>query len=410
MPWRKWRQGDRIAINRIVWGEQEKLQIDHVLDADWFGPGSRARLLEQRLADFNGTKYCLLTNSGSSAIELICRSLLHLHLLKPDSMILHPACTFPTSIAPFIRAGMPVVLTDITEGTYVVSPGDVAQALWEYPVIDALMLPHLMGNVPDMRGLSHALGDRLLIEDCCDTLGSSFDGRPVGSFGIASAFSFYGSHHISTFGVGGCLCTNNEELYRTARSLAFWGRRFLDEYTPFEDFQNRYTYETIGFDMQMTEVQAAFGLAQLERLERLNAGRIQTFDMMLEFFEADIFKEGTSEGAFVLPRSSSFDASPIWFSFPLLVREDAGFSRDDLARHLLDRKIEIRPIFAGNLARQPAYAGRPELLVSGDLFQSDRAMNNGLFIPCWGAMTGEQVDHIFNAFLDFFTRKRELGS
>jgi CDP-6-deoxy-D-xylo-4-hexulose-3-dehydrase len=177
--------------------------------------------------------------------------------------------------------------------------------------------------------------------------------------------------------------------------MAFWGRQFVETDDAYYDFTQRYTYETIGYDMQMTEVQAAFGLAQMMRLPNFVSGREGQFEVTHSFFQK--YKDWL-----MLPRSHE-RADPSWFGYPLLVREDAPFEREDLARALLDAKIEIRPLFAGNLTKQLAYRLSPRV-IAGELTQADRNAERALFLPCWGGMTGEMTEYLFDVVVEFMRR------
>lgn len=399
MPWKQWTPGDQITINRVVWDGLESEFIQDVLERDWFGPGKYAAELEKALAGYVGTKHAQLTNSGSSALLLGCQALQQLGVWKKGDLILHPACTFPTSCNPIWQSGMIPVFVDVEEGTYNLDIEQVAKAIDQYQYkVRGAIVPHLIGNSPKMDTLLELLNGRALIEDCCDTLGSEYDGQKAGTFGHLSCFSFYGSHHITTAGVGGALLTSDERIARLVKSMAFWGRQFVNTVDPYYDFTQRYTYETIGYDMQMSEIQAAFGLAQMQRLEQGNVGRANQFNL------TDTFIRHWSEWL-ITPRAHP-KANPSWFGYPITIREDAPFGREQLARHLLAHKIEIRPLFAGNLTRQPAYQGVP-YIIAGELTQSNRNREAALFLPAWGGMTDEQTAFMFDVIERFMSQSRK---
>lgn len=393
--WKRWQPGDPITINRIVWDGLETEFIKDVFDRDWFGPAHYAYELGMALRRLVGRKHAQLLNSGSSALLLATRALQQQGRWRQGDLILHPACTFPTSCNPIVQTGMVPVFVDVEEGTYNISLLEVAEALSRYPEIKGAIIPHLLGNSPEIKEITFMLGSRPVIEDCCDVLGGRYASCQVGTFGVAAAFSFYGSHHITTAGVGGALLTDDEDLAHLVHSMAFWGRQFVDTGDPYFDFTQRYTYETIGYDMQMTEVQAAFGLAQMTRLSSQNRRRAQQFDDTDAFFRQ-------WEEWLVLPREHSL-AEPSWFGYPVLVRESAPFDREALARHLLNAKIEIRPLFAGNLTKQPAYRS-VEYVVVGDLAQSDRNMERALFLPAWGGMTEQMTAYLFETVEEFMAK------
>lgn len=394
MPWKQWAPGDPITVNRVVWDGLESEFLQDVLERDWFGPGHYAGRLESALSQFVGLKHAQLLNSGSSALLLATQTLMQQGKWRKGDLILHPACTFPTSCNPIVQSDMTPVFVDVEEGTYNIDANKVDEALHVYPGIRGAIIPHLLGNSPDIERIKYLLGDRPLIEDCCDTLGGQFAGKHVGMFGDAAAFSFYGSHHITTAGVGGALLTGDADMAHIVKSMAFWGRQWVNTGNAYHDFTQRYTYETLGYDMQMSEIQAAFGLAQISRLPEMNTRRAAQFGQTYVFFEGNDWEE-----FFVLPRQH-YEADPSWFGFPLLVRESAPFDREAFARHLLGAGIEIRPLFAGNITKQRAYRNVPYMVV-GELTQADRNAERALFLPAWGGMTGRQTAYLFDVIEEF---------
>ena len=392
MPWKQWQLGDTVTINRIVWDGLESEFIADVMERDWFGPGYYANQLENALSKFIGTKHAQLTNSGSSALLLATQALQLLGEWHKGDLILHPACTFPTSCNPIVQSGMIPVFVDVEEGTYNLDTEKAKEAFDRYDIKGAI-IPHLLGNSPDMNALLELLDGKPLIEDCCDTLGSRYDNQMAGTFGNIAALSFYGSHHITTAGVGGALLTDNDKIADLVKSMAFWGRQFITTGDPYFDFTQRYTYETIGYDMQMSEIQAAFGLAQMQRLKEANRRRDEQFKLTYDFMSK-------WQDWLILPKSHSL-ASPNWFGFPITIRDDAPFQREALARHLLLAKIEIRPLFAGNITKQQAYKSIPYIIV-GSLEQSNRNMKSALFLPAWGGMTKEVTSYLFDVIERFF--------
>lgn len=394
--WREWVPGDPVTVNRIVWDSHEVLAIMDVFDRDWFGPGHYVKKLSKVLAKRYGMPFCHVVNSGTSALTLTVQSLVEEYHWKPGDKILHPACTFPSSCNPLLQAGLVPVFVDIDEGTYNISVDAVIQVLRRYPETKGALIPHLLGNSPDMDALTDALGERLLIEDGCDTIGSKYNGETVGSFSVSSAVSFYSSHHITAGGVGGAFFTRSSSLYETMISMTYWGRGDQTQSDTYDRFIHRYWYETVGYDFQMTEIQAAFALAQLEKLDKWNKGRKVQFDKTYKLFER-------WQEFFVLPKSHP-KAEPSWFGFPLLVKEDAPFGRREFACHLIENKIEIRPAFC-NLTRQPAYQKRPDKWIAfGSHEQSNRVMDRAFFIPCWGQMSEAETEYMFGVITDFLGR------
>jgi len=402
--WKEWKPGDPVLINRIIWGQPEIDQLQEVLAKDWFGPGRKVEEFAQSLADYTDIRHIQPTSSGSSALTLAVEAMIHLGLWKTGDWILHPLLTFPTSIAPAIKNYLKVIFIDVDPSTYQIDLGQVEAAINTYgDLIKGAIIPHLLGNISDMGLLMDILGGRPFIEDCCDTMGGYYDGLHVGNFGHIAAFSFYGSHHVTTAGVGGALATHNEEIYNYVKSATHWGRNdyaLLND--PYEKFSRRYWYETLGSDYQMTELQAAFGIAQMVRLDKANGKRARIFANLDKYFR--YFKD-----YFYLPRTDSDEAAPSWFCYPLTIKPKAPFDRLGFATHLMENKIEIRPIFTGNILEHPAFRKFHQMLFRDQSKNADLIGRNGLFLPAWGMSDGEMIYmlEILNEFFvnEFFEKK-----
>jgi CDP-6-deoxy-D-xylo-4-hexulose-3-dehydrase len=377
-------------MNQIRWDSSEIGAMRQVLMDDWFGYGESNKKLEKKLSEFTEIKHVNLSSSGSSAILVAVKALMHEGRLKSGDLVLHPITTFPTSIASAIDFGIVPVFVETKPNTYVIDAEQVEEMIKKYPEIKGAIIPHLLGNIPEMDRIVRALNGRFLIEDSCDTLGGQFDGKHVGSNADFVAFSFYGSHHISTAGIGGALATNNLRLAEVARSMIFWGRDFNLENT----FMNRYKYATIGTNSQMSALQAAFGLAQMERLGDYIKARKNQFDELYAIFKK-------YDNWFELPESH-VKANPSWFAFPLVVKNSAPFTREDFVKYLTDHKIEIRPIMCGNILKQPPYSKIKCILSKEEFPIGDKIESRGLFIPAWG-MPEDQKKHyheLVSTFLD----------
>jgi CDP-6-deoxy-D-xylo-4-hexulose-3-dehydrase len=327
--------------------------------------------------------------------------MVHLGLWKPSDWILHPLLTFPTSIVPAIKNGLTPIFVDVDTNTYQIDLEQAEAAISMHGSrIKGAIIPHLLGNICDMTDLLEILDGRPLIEDCCDTMGGYYDGLHVGNFGHVAAYSFYGSHHVTTAGVGGALATHSEEIYNYAKSATHWGRNDYALFDhPYEKFRYRYHYATLGSDYQMTELQAAFGIVQMARVNKANERRAQRF-AELDGYMADY------ENYFYLPKTDSPKATPSWFCYPLTIKPDAPFDRREFATHLIENKIEIRPLFTGNILKHPAFKSVPEdrkVLFYDGTKNADLIGINGLFLPAWGMSDGEMVymldviDGYFNA-------------
>jgi len=390
--WKKWeKKGDPHLINRAQWDEAELKAIEEVFDNDWFGYGKINQEFEKKLAEFTKIPYFNLTNSGSTAIWTAIKCLFHDKKLKRGDLVIHPITTFPTSISSAIEFGLIPVFIETKPNTYVVDEAEVERAIEKYPQIKGMIMPYLLGNIPNMERIKKALGDRFLIEDCCDTLGGTFDGIHVGAFGDFSAFSFYGSHHITAGGVGGALATNDEKLSRTAKSLIFWGH----DYDVDQTFLNRYEGATVGSDYQMSAIQAAFALAQIKKLPGFVEARAKQFAEMMTLFKGYDF--------FHLPESDS-RARPSWFCFPLRVKENAPFNRETFVEYLKSNNVEIRPIMNANILKQKPFQHIERITMHEEYPIAEDLLKNGLFLPCWGMPEEQKQDYydIIKKFLDSY--------
>ena len=392
LSWKKWKPGDKHLINRIQWDEEEIKMIIEVLQQDWFGHGPINEALEQKMADYTGVKYFNLVNSGSSAIAVAVEALIQTGRLKHGDKVLHPVTTFPTSISSAIRSGLIPVFVDTLPNTYVIDHNQVKDAIKKYPDIKGAIIPHLIGNIPDMDQIKEILEDRFIIEDACDTLGGKINGKHSGHHGDFIAYSFYGSHHITAAGGGGALGTNSTELANIAKSIIFWGRDFNVS----DSFLDRYKYKTLGMNCQMTAIQAAFALKQMDRIDQFVEARAKQFEEMINLFNK--FK-----AYFELPKENK-TIQPSWFAFPVIVKESAPFTREEFVRYLADNGVEIRPIMCGNILKQSPFRNANYVSINSDSFPVGDAINErGLFIPCWG-MAEEQKEDYYSILNRYFEK------
>lgn len=396
---KQWAKGGWHYINKMIWDESEQRMIDDVLREDWFGDGKFTKELEGELIKFSGHAYAQLTNSGSSAINLAVQTLIQKRIWQPGDLILHPINTFATSISSAIMAGLIPVYVDTDEGTYVASLEQIKRALNEYPQIKGAIIPALLGNIMDVVKLRKLLGDRILILDSCDVMGTKWDGREISSYGDFAAYSFYGSHHISSFGVGGALVTSNQEWYRTANSMTFWGRDVLNQHLPgVENFLKRYTYETLGTDSQMTAVQAGFALAQIKRLDFYIEKRRSLFNELNQLFSK-------YSQWFILPKSGNDTIS--WFCYPLVIKENAPFTRYDFVKYLLDNRVETRPIMCGDITKQPPFRYAKSRIIR-PIINATRTEQAGFFITACPMSDEQKADYlgILQRFLESYESQR----
>jgi CDP-6-deoxy-D-xylo-4-hexulose-3-dehydrase len=375
--------------------------MQQVLNNDWFGPGPKVTEFAKAIADYTDIPHVQPVSSGSAALTLAVEALVHLGHWKPGDWILHPLLTFPTSISPAIKNGLIPIFVDVDPNTYQIDLALAEQAIDKYgDKIKGAIIPHLLGNIADMAQLMETLDGRPLIEDCCDTMGGYYDDLHVGNFGHVAAFSFYGSHHVTTAGVGGALATHNEQIYDYAKSATHWGRNdyaLLDD--PYEKFSRRYWYETLGHDFQMTELQAAFGIVQMARLNKANEKRAQRFAEVNGFFCRTGF-----ENFIYMPCKCANKASPSWFCYPLTIKPDAPFGRKEFAMYLIENKIEIRPLFTGNILKHPAFGHLPPIgMDRHGTTNADLIGDNGLFLPAWGMSDGE-MEYMIDVLERFFKK------
>jgi CDP-4-dehydro-6-deoxyglucose reductase, E1 len=384
---------------KVFDGDEIRLLVDAGLDF-WLTTGRYAAQFEEEFARLFGLRHAMLTNSGSSANLLALTALtspaLKERALLPGDEVITVASGFPTTVNPVIQNGLVPVFVDVEVPTYNVEPSQLEEAL--SPRTRAVVLAHTLGNPFDLARVTEFVRkhDLWLIEDCCDAVGATYGGRPVGSFGDLATVSFYPAHHI-TMGEGGCVLTDRPSLKSLVESFRDWGRdcwcvpgvantcgkRFDWQLGDLpHGYDHKYTYSHIGYNLKLTDMQAAVGVAQLRKLPAFIERRQQNFEFLYEHLR-DL------EEFFILPRATA-GSVPSWFGFPLAVRAEAPFTRDDVLRHLDGYKIATRLLFGGNLLRQPAYKGVRHRRV-GDLKNSDFVMNHVLWMGVWPGLTREML-------------------
>jgi CDP-6-deoxy-D-xylo-4-hexulose-3-dehydrase len=376
--------------------------VDSALDS-WFTTGRFAKDFERKLARFVGVRSASLVNSGSSANLLAVSALISPKLgnrqLKPGDEVITVAAGFPTTVNPIIQNRLVPVFLDVTLPTFQVDVTQLEAAL--SPKTRAIIIAHTLGNVFDAEAVAafaqkHNLW---LIEDCCDALGSTLKGKNVGTFGDIATVSFYPAHHI-TMGEGGAVLTDKPVLQLLIESFRDWGRDCWCE--PGKDntcgkrfdwqlgelpcgYDHKYTYSHIGYNLKATDMQAALGASQIEKLPYFIERRKENFRFLRAALEpyADVL---------LLPEATP-GSDPSWFGFPLGVRENAPFTRDDLVSRLEEHKISTRLLFAGNLVRQPAYEGI-DYRVIGELKNTDFVMRNVLWVGVYPGLTKPMLDYV----------------
>ena len=394
---------------KVIDGGDVAAVVDSALDA-WFTTGRFAKEFERKLARFVGVRSASLVNSGSSAnlvaLSALTSPKLGERALKPGDEVLTVAAGFPTTVNPMFQNRLVPVFVDVTVPTYEIDVTKLEQAY--SPKMKAVMIAHTLGNVFNLDAITAFCRKYKLwlIEDCCDALGSTYNGRLVGTFGDIATVSFYPAHHI-TMGEGGAVMTDKPILQVLIDSFRDWGRDCWCE--PGMDntcgkrfdwqlgtlpcgYDHKYTYSHVGYNLKATDMQAALGLSQITKLPQFVERRKENFAYLKQALKP-------LQDVLILPEASE-KADPSWFGFPIGVKTDAPFTRDQLTKALETQKIGTRLLFAGNLTRQPAYEGL-EYRVVGELKNTDFVMNQVFWIGVFPGLTKEMLDFIVKTATEF---------
>jgi len=407
-------EGGTVPVaGRVFDAEELVLLVDAALDF-WLTTGRYAQMLERGLAGYIGLRHAILANSGSSANLLALSALTSPRLgdrrLRDGDEVLTLAAGFPTTVNPILQNRLRPVFLDVDLTTGNVATDQLEPAVGERT--RAVMMAHTLGNPFDVDAVvdfcrKHHLW---LIEDNCDALGSTYRGRLTGSFGDLSTLSMYPAHHITT-GEGGCVFTNSGLTKVIVESFRDWGRdcwcepgkentcgkRFSWNLGQLpKGYDHKYTYSHIGYNLKMTDMQAAVGVAQLAKLPRFIEARRENWRRLRAAF--DIYRDDL-----ILPEPTA-NSEPSWFGFKLLVRREAPFSREDIVAHLEHHGVMTRHVFAGNLLRQPAYRDIPRRIV-GDLANTDTVMERAFWIGVYPGVSPEMVDYVIEVMARFFARR-----
>ena len=393
-------------------------ELSNLVDAslDFFLTANRyADKFEADFAEYLGVSDALLVNSGSSANLVALTTLTSPKLgdrrLKPGDEVVTVAAAFPTTVAPILQNNLVPVFVDVNLGDYTADPDQLRDAIG--PKTRAIMMAHKLGVPFDLDVVADLAKkhDLWVVEDNCDALGSRYRGRLTGTFGHLATMSFYPAHHI-TMGEGGCVVTNDDQLGRISRSFRDWGRdcycaggenntcgtRFSQQFgTLPHGYDHKYVYSHIGYNLKVTDMQAAIGCAQLEKLDGFIAARRANFDRLMDALRP-------YEDRLVLPRATAH-SEPSWFGFVITVRENAGFTRADIVRFLEANRVETRSLFAGNLLRHPAFQAIPHRIVR-DLVNTDTVMNNTFFVGVYPGLDSARLDYMAAVFTRFMSGER----
>lgn len=402
-----------VRVSGRVFDEHE---IENAVSASlefWLTEGHFAEEFSKKLGQFLGIRYVSITNSGSSANLAAFSALTSFKLggrrIKKGDEVITVACSFPTTVNPIIQFGAIPVFVDVDLGTRNVIPEDVEKAISKKT--KAIIIAHTLGNPFNIEKIVKiAKKYKLwLIEDCCDALGSKFNGKYVSTFGDLATFSFYPAHQI-TMGEGGAIVTNNPDLYVLVNSFCEWGRdcwcrtgqdnrcgrrfKFQLGNLPY-GYDHKYTYSHIGYNLKATDIQAAVGLAQLDKLPDFIRIRRNNFDFL--------YKNLKKYEKYILLPKWSKKSEPCWFGFMIVLKENCPFLRLDFVNYLQMNKIETRSLFAGNILAHPAYIDIQHRVI-GDLKNSDIIMNKGFWIGVYPGINKEMLEYVLKKIDEFFKK------
>jgi CDP-6-deoxy-D-xylo-4-hexulose-3-dehydrase len=394
---------------KVLDAAELKSMVEASLDG-WLTTGRFNDAFEKKLRDFLGVKFLITTNSGSSANLLAFSALtspkLKERAIKPGDEVISVAAGFPTTVNPILQFGAIPVFVDVDIATHNIDVTKIEAAI--SPKTKAIMLAHSLGNPFNLKVIleickTHNLW---LIEDNCDSLGSRYNGQLTGTFGDIGTLSFYPAHHI-TMGEGGAVFTNNAELKMIIESFRDWGRdcycqpgkdntcgkRFCWKLGDLpEGYDHKYTYAHAGYNLKITDMQAACGLAQMDKLEGFIRARKDNFKFLYERLQS-------CQDFLILPEATT-NSDPSWFGFLMTIKPEANIRRVDLLSYLDQEKIGTRLLFAGNLTRQPYMQGR-NYRVSGDLTHTDIVMNDSFWVGIYPGLTEEMLDFVADKIKSF---------
>ena len=394
---------ERVTYGLPVHDHEEENAVLEVIKSHKTIMGEKVKKFENEISTLFGKKFGIMVNSGSSA-NLLAFEMVD---IPSGSEVITPILTFATTLSPIVKAGLIPVFVDVEPETYIVNIDEVEQAISSKT--KAMMIPSLLGNVPDLRRLRKIADENnlIFIEDSCDTLGATFDDIPTGKFSDVSTTSFYGSHIITAAGEGGMVCCNNKKWEEKCRMLRGWGRTSaLNETEKIEDrfniklddipYDSKFIFEEMGYNFLPTEISAAFGLIQLKKLTKFREIRDRNFENLRSFFASNKFFKISKQ----LPQVKTS-----WMNFPLTIVSDAPFSRMELVKHLETDGIQTRPVFTGNVLRQPAFKKINYKNIGKEYSVTNNIMENSFLIGCNNGLNEKHMEKIkqsFTSFLDLF--------
>jgi CDP-6-deoxy-D-xylo-4-hexulose-3-dehydrase len=394
--------GYRVPYAYATYGKEEREAVIDVLDhPERLVGGPYTNEMEDRIADQFGKEVGVMVNSGSSA-NLLAIELLD---LEPGAEVITPLVTFSTTVTPLVQNDLVPVFVDVGLGDYQINLDQVSQAISEET--EAIMVPSLLGNVPDYPALLDVADDHglYLVEDSADTLGATINGTPTGEFTHVSTTSFYGSHVITSFGAGGMVCVNDPDWADRLKKLRGWGRASavgesddIDERLSTEldgtPYDSKFVFDELGYNFLPTEASAAFGAAQLDKLNQFRDIRQRHFSSYFEFFQE-------YEEWFHLPETSD-EVETCWLAFPLTLTDDAPFDRKSIVRHLERNGVQTRSLWSGNLLKHPGFAEIDARLPIEEYENADRIMEDAFVIGAHQGMNDDDVRYVTDTLVEFF--------
>ena len=393
----------RVPYGMAVHDTEEENAVLEIIKNKKTIMGDKVKQFEKEVSTLFGKELGIMVNSGSSA-NLLAFEVLD---IPENSEIITPILTFATTLSPIIKKGLTPVFVDVEPETYIVDIDQIEESITSKT--KALMIPSLLGNVPDMKRLRKITDDNnlIFIEDSADTLGATFDNVPTGKFSDVSTTSFYGSHIITAAGEGGMICCNDKKMDEKCRILRGWGRSSaINESEKIEDrfsieldsipYDSKFIFAEMGYNFLPTEISAAFGLVQLKKLNKFAQIRQKNFEILNSFFMNEKF--------FKLPKQLP-QVKTSWLAFPLTINSDAPFSRIEIVKYLESHGIQTRPVFTGNVLRQPAFKEISYKNMGGEFDVANNIMKNSFLIGCNHGLNDEHLEKIkvtFKSFLDKF--------
>lgn len=407
-----------VPVSGKVFDDEEILNAIDVAITGWWTEGEYTIAFEKAFREYLGVKFTTVVNSGSSANLLALTALTSVSFGKKalcaGDEVITVAAGFPTTVNPIIQNGCIPVFIDIDKETGNATIDAIQKAISNKT--KAIMMAHTLGNllpVEEIQKLAEQHGI-WFVEDCCDALGGTYNGKLAGTFGHVATFSFYPAHQM-TMGEGGAIVTNNPLIHRAIRQFRDWGRDCWCE-TGHDDtcgkrfswqlgalpygYDHKYIYSQIGYNLKGTDFQSAIGLAQLKKLPGFIKRRKENFRTLYHFFEQ-------YQQYFLLPKWEKL-ADPSWFGFMLVVRDNAPFTKHEIVQYLEDHRIGTRAIFAGNLLKHPAYMHRTDIKIAGPLTNSDVMMNNGFWIGVYPGITKEMMNYMTSTISSFIREKANV--